>query len=33
MSIVINGIPASPGVAIGKIFLYKENEIVINKDE
>lgn len=32
MSIVINGIPASPGVAIGKIFLYKENEIVINKD-
>ncbi|MCI6153188.1 MAG: phosphoenolpyruvate--protein phosphotransferase [Fusobacterium perfoetens] len=32
MSIIINGIPASPGVSVGKVFLYKENEIIINKN-
>lgn len=32
MSIIINGIPASPGVSVGKVFLYKEKEIVINKN-
>lgn len=33
MGKVIKGIPASPGVSIGKVYLYKENELVINKDE
>ncbi|MDP0506789.1 MAG: phosphoenolpyruvate--protein phosphotransferase [Fusobacterium sp. JB019] len=32
MSKLIKGIPASPGVSIGKIFLYLENELVINKN-
>ena len=27
--ILIKGIPASPGIAIGKAFLYKENKIEI----
>ena len=26
---VIKGIPASPGIAIGKAFLYKENKLKI----
>ena len=28
---VIKGIPASPGIAIGKAFLYKENKLIANK--
>lgn len=30
---MIKGIDASPGVAIGKVFLYKEQELVINHDQ
>ena len=30
MSKLIHGIPASPGISIGKVFLYLENELVIN---
>ena len=28
----IKGIDASPGVAIGKVFLYKEVEVVLSED-
>lgn len=33
MSIVIKGIPASPGISVGKVYLYKENELFINTNE
>ena len=29
---LIKGIPASPGIAIGKAFLYKENNLEIEKN-
>lgn len=28
----IKGIDASPGIAIGKVFLYQENELLITKE-
>ena len=28
---LIKGIPASPGIAIGKVFLYKENKLEIEE--
>ena len=31
MSKIVKGIEASPGIAIGKIFLYQENELVIDE--
>ena len=33
MSKVINGIPASPGISVGKVYLYKENELFIDTNE
>jgi phosphotransferase system enzyme I (PtsI) len=30
---MIKGIDASPGIAIGKVFLYKEQELIINRDQ
>ena len=30
---LIEGIDASPGVVVGKAFLYKETELVINKSK
>ena len=31
MSKVVKGIEASPGIAIGQIFLYQEKELVIDE--
>ena len=31
MSMLIKGIEASPGIAIGKVFLYEEKELIIEK--
>ena len=33
MGKVINGIPASPGISVGKVYLYKENELFIDTNE
>ncbi len=33
MGKIINGIPASPGISIGKVYLYKENELFIDRNE
>ena len=33
MGKVIKGIPASPGISIGKVYLYKENELFIDTNE
>lgn len=30
MSKIVKGIEASPGIAIGKVFLYQEQELVID---
>lgn len=33
MGKIIKGIPASPGISIGKVYLYKENELFIDTSE
>ena len=33
MGKIIKGIPASPGISIGKVYLYKENELFIDTNE
>lgn len=33
MGKVVKGIPASPGVSVGRVYLYKENELFINRNE
>ena len=33
MGKVIKGIPASPGISVGKVYLYKENELFIDTNE
>ncbi len=33
MGKLINGIPASPGISVGKVYLYKENELFIDTNE